>query len=250
MSRVRAASHGVSFRTAMTDLSAFPITKRWPPREPDRIQLYSLPTPNGVKVSIMLEETGLPYEPHLVSFDRRDQASAEFRSLNPYGKIPAILDPHGPGGKPLPLFESGAILIYLADKTGKLLPRDSAARYDTLQWLMFQMAGVGPMFGQVGFFHKFAGREIEDKRPRDRYVAEAQRLLGVLDARLAARAWIAGDEYTIADIATFPWVRNLIGFYGAGDLVGIERFPQVRRALDAFVARPAVARGLEIPQRD
>jgi GST-like protein len=208
-----------------------------------------LPTPNGVKVSIMLEETGLPYEPHLVSFDTNDQTSAEFLSLNPNNKIPAILDPNGPDGTPLPLFESGAILVYLADKTGQLIPADAAGRYQTLQWVMFQMAGIGPMFGQVGFFHKFAGKDFEDKRPRDRYVNESRRLLGVLEQQLARHAWIAGDAYSIADIATFPWVRNLIGFYGAGDLVKIAEFPHVTRALDAFVARPAVKRGLEIPKR-
>jgi GST-like protein len=197
----------------------------------------------------MLEETGLPYEPHLVSFDNQDQLSPEFLSLNPYGKIPAILDPDGPGGKPLALFESGAILMYLADKSGKFLPQDPAARYETIQWLMFQMGGVGPMFGQVGFFHKFAGREYEDKRPRDRYVAEAKRLLDVLNARLANRAWIMGDAYTIVDMAVFPWVRNLIGFYAAGDLVGISGYPNVRRVLEAFVARPAVVRGVGIPAR-
>ena len=233
----------------MSQLDAFPITRRWPARHPDRLQLYSVPTPNGVKASVMLEETGLAYEPHLVDFDRNDQASPEFRSLNPYGKIPAILDPDGPGGRPLPLFESGAILVYLAEKTGQLLPREPAARYQTLQWLMWQMGGVGPMFGQVGFFHKFAGKEFEDKRPRDRYLAEARRLLAVLDARLAGRNWVMGDEYTIADIAIFPWVRNLVGYYGAGELVGIAEFPEVTRALDAFVARPAVARGLTIPKR-
>jgi GST-like protein len=233
---------------AMTDLSAFPITKKWAAGHPDQIQLYSLPTPNGVKVSIMLEETGLPYEPHLVSFETHDQLSPEFLSLNPNNKIPAILDPHGPGG-PLPLFESGAILIYLAEKSGQLMPKDPAGRYDTIQWLMFQMAGIGPMFGQLGFFHKFAGKEYEDKRPRDRFVAESKRLLGVLDRRLAGRAWIMGDPYTIADIATFPWVRNLIGFYGAGDLVGIADFPNVTRVLEKFVARPAVVRGLDIPKR-
>jgi GSH-dependent disulfide-bond oxidoreductase len=231
----------------MTDLQSFPITKKWPARYPERIQLYSMPTPNGVKASIMLEETGLPYEPHRVAFDTNDQMSAEFLSLNPNNKIPAIIDPNGPGGKPLPLFESGAILLYLAEKTGKFLPSDPAQRYHTIQWLMFQMGGVGPMFGQVGFFHKFAGQEYEDKRPRDRYVAETKRLLGVLDKVLAQRAWIAGDEYSIADIATFPWVRNLIGFYGAGELVGFQTFPNVARALDAFVQRPAVMRGLEIP---
>src|SRR5690606_2797355 len=227
----------------MSDLSSFPVTRRWPPRHPDRIQLYSLPTPNGVKVSIMLEETGLPYEPHLVSFDTNDQRTPEFLSLNPYGKIPAIIDPNGPGGRPLPLFESGAILMYLAEKSGQLLPEDAAARYQTLQWVIFQVAGIGPIFGQVGFFHKFAGREFEDKRPRDRYVAESRRLLDVLNGRLAEREWIMGNEYTIADIATFPWVRNLIGFYGAGELVGIADFPHVMRGLEAFLARPAVARG-------
>lgn len=232
----------------MLELSAFPITRRWPPRFADRLQLYSLPTPNGVKASIMLEETGLPYEAHRVSFEAREQLSPEFLALNPNSKIPAILDPDGPDGKPLPLFESGAILIYLGEKTGRLLPREPAERYAAIQWLMFQMGGVGPMFGQVGFFHKFEGRQYEDKRPRDRYVAESKRLLAVLERQLAAHAWIAGDEYTIADIATFPWIRNLIGYYEAGDLVGIADFPNVNLALERFLARPAVARGLEIPK--
>ncbi|MFM0121075.1 glutathione S-transferase N-terminal domain-containing protein [Paraburkholderia sp. RL18-101-BIB-B] len=233
----------------MTELSAFPITKKWPAEHPDRIQLYSLPTPNGVKVSIMLEETGLPYEPHLVRFDANDQMTPEFLSLNPNNKIPAIIDPNGPDGKPLPLFESGAILIYLADKCGRFIPQDAVGRYEAIQWVMFQMGGIGPMFGQVGFFHKFAGKEYEDKRPRDRYIGESKRLLGVLDRQLEGRDWILGDSYSIADIATFPWVRNLIGFYEAGDLVGIQDFPNVTRALAAFVARPAVAKGLDIPKR-
>ncbi|PMS33889.1 GST-like protein [Trinickia symbiotica] len=233
----------------MSDLSDFPITRKWPAQHPDRIQLYSLPTPNGVKVSAMLEETGLQYEPHLVSFDTNDQMSPEFLSLNPNNKIPAIIDPNGPGGKPLALFESGAILLYLADKTGQFIPRDDAGRYETIQWLMFQMGGIGPMFGQVGFFHKFAGREYEDKRPRDRYVAESRRLLNVLEGRLEGRAWIMGDQYTIADMAIFPWVRNLVGFYGAGELVGIANFPNVTRALNEFVARPAVTRAIDIPRR-
>ncbi len=197
----------------------------------------------------MLEETGLPYEPHLVSFDSKDQMSPEFLSLNPYGKIPAILDPNGPGDKPIALFESGAILIYLAEKTGKFMPHDAAGRYETVQWLMFQMGGLGPMFGQLGFFHKFAGKDYEDKRPRDRYVGESKRVLGVLNGRLANRAWMMGNDYTIADMAIFPWVRNLIGFYDAGDLVGIKDFPNVTRALEVFVARPAVARGLTVPER-
>jgi GST-like protein len=233
----------------MNDLSALPITRKWPPLHPERLQLYSLPTPNGVKVSIMLEEIGLPYEAHRVEFESGDQRSPEFLSLNPNNKIPAIIDPSGPGDRPLALFESGAILIYLAEKTGQLLPTDAARRYETIQWLMFQMGGIGPMFGQVGFFHKFAGRDYEDKRPRDRYAAESSRLLGVLDQRLAGRAWIMGDEYTIADIATFPWVNNLIGFYDAGDLVGIKDFAHVTRTLRAFLERPAVARGLKVPQK-
>ena len=233
----------------MTDLSAFAITKKWPAQHPDRLQLYSLPTPNGVKVSIFLEETGLPYEPHLVRFDTNDQLSPEFLSLNPNNKIPAILDPDGPGGKPLALFESGAILIYLAEKTGQLMPADAAGRYETIQWLMFQMGGIGPMFGQLGFFNKFAGKAYEDKRPRDRYVVESRRLLAVLNQRLEGRAWIMGEAYSIADIASFPWVNNLIGFYEAGELVGIKDFPHLTRALQAFLARPAVVRGLAIPKR-
>jgi GST-like protein len=233
----------------MTDLSAFAITKKWPPRFPDRIQLYGLPTPNGVKASVMLEETGLPYEPHAVDFGKNEQQSPEFLSLNPYGKIPAIVDPNGPDGQPLALFESGAILIYLAEKSGKFLHRNAAARYETIQWVIFQVAGVGPMFGQVGFFHKFAGKDYEDKRPRDRYVAESRRLLYVLDSRLKDRQWIMGEEYSIADIAVFPLVRNLIGFYGAAEIVGFHDYPQVKRALDVFLARPAVIRGVEIPKR-
>ncbi|MNL35988.1 Disulfide-bond oxidoreductase YfcG [compost metagenome] len=196
----------------------------------------------------MLEEIGLPYEPHRVGFDTNDQVSAEFLSLNPNNKIPAILDPHGPDDLPLPLVESGAILIYLADKSGQLLAQESAARYETIQWLMFQMGGIGPMFGQLGFFNKFAGKDYEDKRPRDRYVEESKRLLKVLDQRLEGRDWIMGERYTIADIATFPWVRNLIGFYEAGDLVGIKDFANVTRVLERFLARPAVIRGLEIPK--
>jgi GST-like protein len=231
----------------MNPLSDFPVTRKWPAAHPDRLQLYSLPTPNGVKVSILLEELGLPYEVHRVAFDSNDQLSPEFLSLNPNNKIPAIIDPDGPGGRPLALWESGAILMYLAEKTGRFLPTDPAQRYQTLQWLMFQMGGIGPMFGQLGFFHKFAGKEIEDKRPLGRYATETRRLLGVLNQHLAGRDWMLGAEYTIADIAIFPWVRNLVGFYGAGDLVGFSDFPDVERVLQAFLARPAVARGLTIP---
>ncbi len=233
----------------MTNLSAFPITKRWPAQHPDRLQLYGLPTPNGVKVSIMLEEIGLPYEAHTIDIGKNESWTPEFLSLNPNGKIPAIIDPDGPGGKPLGLFESGAILVYLAEKTGKLLPIDPAERYETLAWVFFQMAAIGPMFGQVGFFHKFAGREYEDKRPLERYVTESKRLLGVLETRLADRAWIMGEDYTIADIAMLGWVRNLVGFYGAGDLVDYASLKRVPAWLERGLARPAVQRGLEIPKR-
>ena len=233
----------------MSDLTAFTIHQKWPAQHPERIQLYSLPTPNGVKVSILLEEIGLAYEPHLVSFESNDQMSPEFLTLNPNNKIPAIIDPNGPDGKPLPLFESGAILIYLAEKAGKFLPQDAAGRYETIQWVMFQMGGIGPMVGQVGFFHKFAGKAYEDKRPLERYVGESKRLLAVLEQRLQGRAWIMGDQYTIADIAIFPWVRNLVGFYGAGELVEFDSFPNVKRVLAAFVARPAVEKGLDVPKR-
>jgi GST-like protein len=232
----------------MADISSFPITRLWPATNPDVIQLYSLPTPNGVKVSIMLEETGLAYEPHLVDIGKNETWGPEYLSLNPNGKIPAIIDPNGPGGKPLALFESGAILIYLAEKTGMLLSVDPATRYQTIQWVMFQMAAIGPMFGQLGFFHKFAGASYEDKRPRDRYVAESKRLLGVLETRLEGRDWLI-DDYSIADIATLGWVRNLVGFYGAGELVDYASFSNVPAWLERGLARPAVQRGLEIPKR-
>jgi GST-like protein len=234
---------------SLASLSDFQITRRWPPSHPDRIQLYSLNTPNGVKASIMLEETGLPYEAHLVDFSKNDQKTPEFLSLNPNGKIPAMIDPEGPGDRPIALFESGAILLYLAEKTGKFLPSDPAARWETISWLMWQMGGVGPMFGQVGFFHKFAGKDFEDKRPRDRYVAETRRLLGVLEDQLAGRDWIMGREYTIADIATLGWVRNLIRFYEAHELVGFDAYGNVAAWLERGLARPAVQRGLEIPKR-
>ena len=233
----------------MTDLSAFPITQRWPAQQPDRLQLYSLPTPNGVKVSIALEGLGLPYEPHLVDIGKNESWTPEFLSLNPNGKIPAILDPDGPGGKPIALFESGAILLYLADKTGKLLPADPIRRYQAIQWVFFQMAFVGPMFGQVGFFHKFAGREYEDKRPLERYVNESKRVLGVLETRLDGRQWLMDDDYSIADIASIGWVRNLIGFYDAGALVEYDKLTHVPAWLERALARPAVQRGLAIPGR-
>jgi GST-like protein len=233
----------------MSDLSAFPITRHWPAKHPDRLQLYSFPTPNGVKVSIALEEIGLPYEPHTIDILKNEAVMPEFKSLNPNGKIPAIIDPDGPGGAPFGLFESGAILLYLADKTGMLIPADAARRYETIQWVFFQMASVGPMFGQVGYFHKFAGREISDKRPLERYRDESKRLLSVLETRLDGRSWIMGEEYTIADISLLGWIRNLVGFYGAGELVAFDSFKLVRAWLERGLARPAVIRGLEIPKR-
>lgn len=231
----------------MADLSAFPITRRWPATRPEVIQLYSLTTPNGQKVSIALEEMGLDYEPHYVDFGTDDQKTAEFHSLNPNDKIPAMIDPDGPGGRPLPLFESGAILIYLAEKSGKFLPA-GAARYEVIQWLMFQMGNLGPMFGQVGYFNRFAGREIEDPRPKARYVGEAARLLRVLEGRLADREWLAGG-YSIADMATAPWLRTLRDYYDAAALVGWSELTAVPAYLDRFLARPAVQRGLLIPSR-
>jgi len=233
----------------MTDLSAFPITTRWPASHPDRLQLYSLPTPNGVKVSIMLEEIGLPYEPHLINIGANETWIPEYLALNPNGKIPAIIDPDGPGGQPVGLWESGAILLYLAEKTGKLLPTDPVARIETIQWVFFQMAAVGPMFGQMGFFHKFAGKDIEDKRPRDRYAAESQRLLGVLEGRLADRDFLMGDEFTIADVAMIGWVRAVVSFYEAGELVDYASLKAVPAWLERCLARPAVQRGLNIPSR-
>jgi GST-like protein len=233
----------------MTDLSGFPITARWPAKEPQKLQLYSFATPNGVKVSIALEELGLPYEAHLVDIGKNETWTEPFLSLNPNGKIPAIIDPDGPDGKPLALFESGAVLVYLAEKTGRLIPADQAGRYETIKWVFFQMAAIGPMFGQLGFFHKFAGREIEDKRPRDRYAGEARRLLGVLEGRLAGRKWMMGDDYTIADIAVFPWVRTLRDFYEAGGLVGLDGFPSVLAWLDRCLERPASRTGLNVPPR-
>ncbi|CAI2146838.1 GST-like protein yfcG [Serratia fonticola] len=233
----------------MSDINQFPIAKRWPAKHPERLQLYSLPTPNGVKVSIMLEEIGLPYKAHLIDIGKNETWTPEFLSLNPNGKIPAILDPAGPDGKPLALFESGAILLYLAEKCGKFLPKDPSQWYETIQWVFFQMASVGPMFGQLGFFHKFAGREYEDKRPFERYQKESKRLLGVLEEPLQGRDWIMGAEYTIADISLLGWVRNLIGFYEARDVVEFDSFPLVGQWLERGLARPAVQRGINIPAR-
>jgi GST-like protein len=233
----------------MPDLSAFPIASLYPAQHPDRIQLYAAPTPNGVKASIMLEETGLPYEPHYVDIMKNATQAPAYLATNPNGKIPGIIDPHGPGGKPMALFESGAILLYLAEKTGKFIPQEPALRWETIQWVFFQMASVGPMFGQLGYFHKFAGREIEDKRPLNRYVTESKRLLGVLEARLQGRTWLVNEEYTIADMSMLGWMRNLITFYEARELVAFDSYAHVAAWLERGLARPAVQRGLSIPAR-
>lgn len=231
----------------MSDLSAFPITKRWPPKRADKLQLYSFPTPNGQKISAALEEFGLDYDGHRINIMANETWTPEFLSLNPNGKIPAILDPNGPGGAPIALFESGAILIYLADKTGKLIPADPARRYETMQWVIFQNAGIGPMFGQVGFFYRLGGKGFEDKRPLERYVAESKRLLGVLDGRLENKQWLMGDDFTIADLSTFSWVNTMITFYEARDLVGYDDLKNVLAWLDRVLARPAVQRGMSLP---
>lgn len=232
----------------MADLSAFPITRRWVPQDADKLQLFSFPTPNGVKASIMLEETGLPYEAHRVTLSDDDVKSDAFLSLNPNNKIPAIIDPDGPDGEPLGLFESGAILLYLGEKTGRLLGDGPADKARVTQWLMWQMGGLGPMLGQMGFFVKFAGREIEDPRPRQRYVDEARRLLGVLAGHLDGRDWVAGD-YSVADIAIAPWL-NALNFYGAKDMVAWDDHPHLQTYLDRFMARPAVERGMNVPPRE
>ncbi|MCK8462741.1 glutathione S-transferase N-terminal domain-containing protein [Aliiroseovarius sp. S1339] len=230
-------------------LDQFDITKRWPAKDPSVIQLYSLPTPNGIKASAMLEETGLPYEAHLVNFSTDDQFTPEFLSLNPNNKIPAIIDPNGPDGNPLPLWESGAILIYLAEKSGKFLPADPVKRAEVLQWLMWQMGGFGPMLGQFGFFYAYGGKKIEDPRPLDRYKAETKRLLSVLDQRLDGRSVVAGDEYSIADIAIWPWVRALFTGYKAADALGLENYANVLRWHTECADRPASQVAVNIPPR-
>lgn len=225
------------------------LSKKWPARFPEKLQLFSLATPNGVKVSIMLEETGLPYEAHFVDIMKNESFGPEFLALNPNGKIPAIVDPDGPEGKPLPLWESGAILYYLAKKTGKFIPSEPAAQMKTLQWVFYQMAGVGPILGQLGYFHRFAGKDIEDPRPLKRYVDESRRVLDVLEARLADRTWIMGDCYSIADIAFLGWIRAVDGFYQAGELVEMQSRPRLLAWRERMLARPAVQRGLKVPTR-
>ena len=223
----------------MSSLDDFAITKKWPAQHPDRIQLYSLPTPNGVKASIMLEETGLPYEVHRVAFDTKDQFTPEFLSLSPNNKIPAILDPNGPDGKPLGLFESGAILVYLASKAGQFIPADAAGRFETLQWVMFQMGGVGPMLGQAHHFRIYAPEKIE--YAINRYTNEAKRLYGVIDKRLSESKFLGGADYSIADIATWPWLRS---WKNQG--IELSDYPKLQRWFEAIEERPAVQRAVKV----
>ena len=228
----------------MADLSNFPITQKWVPKNTDIIQLFSYPTPNGVKVSIALEEMGLNYEPHLVTLSDADVKSAAFLSLNPNNKIPAIIDPNGPNG-PIGLWESGAILMYLAEKTGQLMGSNASDKAHVIKWLMFQMGGLGPMFGQLGYFAKFAGSEIEDPRPRERYIAEAKRLLAIVETELEGKDWIAGD-FSIADIAIAPWL-NALEYYGTQEVTGYHDLKNVPAYVERFMARPAVQKGKTIP---
>lgn len=232
----------------MQGLSSFPITRRWPASHPDCLQLYAAPTPNGVKVSIMLEEIGLAYEPHLIDISNNESKDPAFVSLNPNGRIPAIIDPAGPDGKPIAVWESGAILLYLAYKTGQLIPSKPAKRYETLTWVFFQMSAIGPTFGKLGFFVRFGGKDYEDKRPQKRFTEESKRLLGVLDRQLEGRDWIV-DEYSIADVATLGWVNALVESYAAGEILGISNYSNIQAWLARGLARPAVQRGLRIPAR-
>lgn len=232
----------------MADLSAFLINDKWTAKDPSVLQLYSFPTPNGVKVSIALEEMEIPYEAHTVTLSDADVKSPEFLSLNPNNKIPAIIDPNGPDGTPLTLWESGAILLYLGEKSGKFIGSNAVEKAHITQWLMFQMGGLGPMTGQLGFFWKFAGAQFEDKRPQERYLNETKRLLGVLDKALDGKEWIAG-EYSIADMAIAPWV-NALEFYGAKEAVGYGGFANIVAYRDRFYARPAVEKAKNIPPRE
>ncbi|HSE77786.1 MAG TPA: glutathione S-transferase N-terminal domain-containing protein [Alphaproteobacteria bacterium] len=205
------------------------------------IDLYTWTTPNGRKVSIMLEELGLPYTAHKIDIGKGDQYTPHFIAINPNSKIPAIVDPDGPGGAPLRLFESGAILFYLAEKTGKFFPADAPRRYIVMQWLMFQMGGVGPMFGQAHHFMRNAKEQVP--YGIERYGKEAARLYGVMDRRLSEVRYLAGDEYTIADIATYPWVAR-----HEWHRVNLAEFANVKRWFDEIGARPAVPRGMAVPK--
>lgn len=231
----------------MPDLADFAITRKWPADNPHVIQLYSYPTPNGVKASIALEELHLPYEPHLVPLGDDYVKSDEFLSLNPNNKIPAMIDPDGPDGQAIGLWESHVILTYLSEKTGQL-GGEGRKRWEVQTWLAWQVAGLGPMFGQMGHFVKLGGKDVEDPYPRERYIGESARLLGVLDRQLEGRDWVAGD-YSIADIAIAPWL-NALEFYGAKDMVGWDDHTNAVAYLARFNDRDAVAKGRNIPDPD
>jgi len=226
-------------------VTPLPIEAKWPIVDRSKIQLFSLNTPNGIKVAVGLEELGLPYEPHLVRIGSGEQFTPEFISISPNSKIPAILDLEGPGGKPLALMESGAILIYLAEKAGRLIPSDPARRYQCLQWLFFQVGHIGPMFGQFGHFFKYAKDKCKDPYPIERYTNESKRLLGVLDRQLSDREYLV-DDYSIADIATFPWVRGLSASYQVDEVIRVAEFPHVEAWLARCTARPAFQRGKDV----
>ena len=221
-----------------------PYPPRWTPQHPDRIQLYSLATPNGQKIGIALEELGLPYEAHLVHIGKGDQHHEDFKRISPNEKIPALIDPAGPGGAPVAIFESGAILLYLAEKTGKLISSDPVERLETIQWLFFQMASVGPMFGQFGHFFKFAKGKTDDYGEK-RYAAEVTRLLGVMEGRLEGREYLVGSELSIADVATVPWIKAL-EYYGGQERVELGRFGAVNAWVERCWARPAFQRGKDV----
>lgn len=223
-------------------LQDFPIAACWKPQNRHVLQLYAYPTPNGLKVSIALEELAVPYEAHCVLLS--ETRTPAFLSLNPNNKIPAIVDPNGPGSSALGLWESGAILLYLAQRYDGLLPCDEALKYQAVQWVMFQVSGIGPMFGQFEYFTKFAGKAIEDPRPRERFTLEGQRLMQVLENHLGNRQWMMGDEYTIADISIFPWIRSARDYFDAGTAFRFDQAPNTMAWLERCLSRPASAAGL------
>lgn len=221
-------------------MSLFP--SHWPVEHPERLQVYSLGTPNGVKVSIALEEMELPYELHKVQFSKKEQFEPSYLALNPNNKIPSLIDPDGPGGEPLGIMESGAILHHLATKSGKLIPSDPGKANEVLQWMFFQIGSVGPMFGQYGHFVKFAPKDQDHSYALERYTTEAKRILSVLEKRLEGRDWIV-DEFSIADILIAPWI-GAFSFYGGPVAEALPDYPKVTAYAERFYARPGVQRGV------
>jgi len=224
-----------------------PYPGRWKPKHADYIQLYSLATPNGQKVAIALEELGFQYETHIINIVAGDQFDDDYTLINPNSKIPTIIDPNGPNGKPIALMESGAILLYLAEKSQRLMPTDPVRRLEAIQWLNFQLANVGPIFGQFGHFNKFARDKCQDSYSLKRYTDETHRLLGVLDRRLYGRKYLAGEEFSIADIATVPWMR-VLDFYGGKESLDYNNFESIEPWVNRCLARPGVASGMVVAQ--